>query len=161
MLTKSENLNDIANENDYYHQMKQLAQQKRAEFDVDTSKLGLKKIREIYKQEKIFIDYRDIRSSRIRAAYYCDDIDSSVLIKRTLPDEPKLFSLVHELKHHFADRQGILNSELVCGDYNANKTVEIGAEVFAAEFIFPEIEMFQSLNNFAISKETITPEKIV
>jgi Zn-dependent peptidase ImmA (M78 family) len=28
----------------------------------------------------------------------------------------------------------------ICGDYNANRVVEIGAEIFAAEFIYPEAE---------------------
>ena len=34
----------------------------------------------------------------------CEDGDCSVAIQRTLPDEPKLFALVHELKHHYCDR---------------------------------------------------------
>lgn len=160
MQIKVENLNEITNESEYYRQMKLLAQQKRVEFDVDSNRIGLKFIRKIYKSEGIIIDYRDIKSPRIKAIYFCDD-EPSVGIKKSLPDEPKIFSLIHELKHHFVDRANILNCDFICGNYNENKMIEKGAEVFAAEFIFPENEMFQSLANFGISKETITPEKIV
>lgn len=161
MRVKVENLNEITNESEYYRQMKLLAHQKRVEFNVHLNKIGLKFIREIYKSEGIIIDYRDIRSPRIKAIYFCDDIDTSVGVKKKLPNEPKIFSLIHELKHHFVDRENILNCDFVCGDYNENKMIEKGAEVFAAEFIFPENEMLQSLTNFGISKETISPEKIV
>jgi Zn-dependent peptidase ImmA (M78 family) len=72
--------------------------------------------------------------------YMCADDDCSVAIQRTLPEEPKLFALVHELKHHYRDRATIINGRIVCGDYNANELIEKGAEVFAAEFIYPEAE---------------------
>jgi Zn-dependent peptidase ImmA (M78 family) len=160
MQINPENLNEITNESEYYRQMKLLAQEKRVEFNVGSNKIGLKFIREIYKKEGIIIDYRDIKSPRIKAIYFCDD-EPSVGIKRSLPNEPKIFSLIHELKHHFVDKENILNCDFVCGDYNENKKVEIGAEVFAAEFIFPELEMQQSLADFGITKGTITHKKVV
>lgn len=161
MRVKIENLNEITNESEYYRQMKLLAQQKRAEFSVVSNKIGLKFIREIYKSEGIIIDYRDIKSPRIKAIYFCDEVEKSVGVKRSLPDEPKIFSLIHELKHHFVDRENILNCDFICGDYNANKKIEIGAEFFAAEFIFPEMEMLKSLTDFGINKETVTDKKVV
>lgn len=161
MRVKIENLNEITNESEYYRQMKLLAEQKRVEFNVASKKMGLKLIREVYKIECIKIDYQNLKSSRIRASYFCEDGDCSVLVKKNLPAVQRLFALTHELKHHFVDRESIENGKFECGNYNKNKKIEIGAEVFAAEFIFPELEMRQSLADFGITKETITPKKIV
>src|SRR6476660_6898482 len=101
MLRKTESQNELQNESDYYRQMKLLARQKRDEYEIGSQKIGLSLLRKIYKQEEIAIDYWDIKSPRIKAAYHCDDVDTSVLVKKSLPDEPKLFALIHELKHHF------------------------------------------------------------
>jgi Zn-dependent peptidase ImmA (M78 family) len=66
-----------------------------------------------------------------------------VAIRKDLPDEPKIFALVHELKHHWLDQELIREGIIRCGDYNANELVEKGAEVFAAEFIYPEEEFLR------------------
>jgi len=161
MQAKNGNQSEAITENDYYRQMKLLARQKRDEYEIGSQKVSLSLLRKIYKQEEIAIDYWDLKSPRIKASYHCDGIDASVLVKKSLPDEPKLFALIHELKHHFVDREGIINCEFACGDYNANKFIEVGAEVFAAEFIFPELEMKQSLTGFGITQLTCTPEKVV
>ncbi len=161
MNLNPENLNKIDTEQEYFRQMKLFAHQKRADFSIGSKKICLSLVRQIYKSEKVIIDYVDFRSPRIRAVYCCDSGNPSVGVKKSLPVEPKLFSLLHELKHHLVDRQGILNNEFVCGDYNENKKIEVGAEVFAAEFIFPESAMLISLNTFGISKATITPEQVV
>lgn len=100
-------------------------------------------------------------SRKIRAAYFCDGDDCSVLLNKNLPREPKIFSLVHELKHHFIDRDLIENGEVKCGDYNANKEIEIGAEVFAAEFIFPEKEMREIIRLMGITSANCEPQNII
>lgn len=126
---------------DYYLAMRDLAHQKRTEYDVTTERLDLNFLARIYKAEEITLDRRIIKSARIRAAYFSDAAGSSVMVKKTLPREPKLFALVHELKHHYVDRAAIEAGEIRCGNYNAHEVIEKGAEVFAAEFIYPEEEM--------------------
>jgi len=126
---------------DYYIAMRELAHEKRIEFDIATDRLDLNVIARIYKAEDIKLDRRAIKSSRIRAAYFNDADGCSVLVKKSLPREPKLFALVHELKHHFVDRDAIVAGEIQCGDYNANELIEKNTEVFTAEFIYPEAEM--------------------
>jgi Zn-dependent peptidase ImmA (M78 family) len=69
--------------------------------------------------------------------YMCDGGDPSVLVNRNLPTEPRLFAMVHELKHHYCDQTALKNGQIRCGDYNANEAIEKAAEVFAAEFIYP------------------------
>ena len=161
MKIENENLNDINDKGEYYRQLKLLAVEKRNEFKVGSKKMGLRLVREIYKKEGITIDYQNVKSSRIRASYFCEDGDLSVLVKKSLPPVQRLFDLVHELKHHFVDRGIIIAGKFECGDYNKNKMVEVGAGIFAAEFIFPEQEMRKSLTNFGLSKTSVTPKKVV
>jgi Zn-dependent peptidase ImmA (M78 family) len=134
----------------YYEDLKALAREKRADYSVDTAAFGLKDVRRIYKAEGIQIDYWPL-PYKIKAMYMCADGDFSVAIQRTLPDEPKLFALVHELKHHYRDQALLTNGQIVCGDYNANELTEKGAEVFAAEFIYPEAEFAADIAQSSIT----------
>ncbi len=120
----------------YYDDLKALAQEKRAQYEVDTAVFGLREVRRIYRAEHIQIDYWPLLY-RIKAMYMCDDDNVSVAVQKSLPDEPKIFALVREVKHHYRDREAINNGRIVCGDYNSNELIEKGAEVFAAEFIYP------------------------
>jgi Zn-dependent peptidase ImmA (M78 family) len=97
---------------------------------------------------------------KLRASYFADD-EPAVMNKRSLPREPKLFALVHELKHHYVDREHILGGKHDCGNYNENEQIEIGAEVFAAQFIYPEDEMRIALQDFGAQIGKCTPETIV
>jgi Zn-dependent peptidase ImmA (M78 family) len=143
-----------------YDELKALAREKRQQYGVATRKLGLTKVREIYRGEGVTIDYMKM-SSKIRAIYMCDDGDPSVAVNKQLPNVPKLFSLVHELKHHFVDREEIERGGMKCGDYNANRRIEIGAEIFAAEFIYPEAEFLEDATNYGLKPMALVAEDIV
>lgn len=134
----------------YYEELKLLARQKRAEHSVDTAALGLREVRAIYKAESIVIDYYPL-PYKIKALYMCDDGDCTVALQRRLPDEPKLFALIHELKHHYCDRKALGAGVIHCGDYDANELIEKGAEVFAAEFIYPQAEFAADLTRLNLS----------
>jgi len=134
----------------YYEELKLLARQKRVEHGVDTATFGLREVRKIYKTEAIRIDYYPL-PYKIKALYMCDDADCSVALQRRLPDEPKLFALIHELKHHYRDREALGEGVIHCGDYDANELIEKGAEVFAAEFIYPEAEFAEDLGRLDVS----------
>lgn len=129
----------------YYENLLNLARQKRTELQVDTAAFGLREVRAIYSREGIKIDHWPL-PRKIKALYMCDDGHCSVALQRTLPDEPKLFALVHELKHHYTDQEALGAGFVSCGDYDANELIEKGAEVFAAEFIYPEAEFTADLN---------------
>ncbi len=129
----------------YYEDLKELAREKRQLYDVDTGAFGLREVRKIYKGEGIRLDYWPL-SYKIKAIYMCADDDPSVAVRKSLPDEPKLFALVHELKHHYRDRETLNGGVISCGDYNANELIEKGAEVFAAEFIYPEEEFREDVS---------------
>jgi Zn-dependent peptidase ImmA (M78 family) len=134
----------------YYEELKLLARQKRTEHSVDTATLGLREVRRIYKAEGIRIDYYPL-PYKIKALYMCEHADCSVALQRRLPDEPKLFALIHELKHHYRDREALGAGVIHCGDYDANELIEKGAEVFAAEFIYPEVEFAEDIARLKLS----------
>ena len=146
---------------EYYQALRTLAKQTREKYGITSEKVNLSLLRKIYKQEGIKIDSRTLKSRKIRAAYFCDDVDCSVLLNKNLPDIQRLFSLAHELKHHLVDRVQIKQGEIQCGDYNANEVIEIGAEVFAAELIYPEAHMRLDLQGLNVTPENCTPSAIV
>ena len=145
----------------YYQDMRNLALAKRVQYGVDTASLGLRVVRRIYKTEGIKIDSWNIKGQTLRAAYFCENDDYSVLVNKNLPRQPKLFSLVHELKHHYVDQEKIKDGRIKCGDYNANQVIEIGAEIFAAEFIYPEDEMQKLAAQLGISETNCSPEQVI
>jgi Zn-dependent peptidase ImmA (M78 family) len=149
-----------ANRTQYYEEMKRLAAEKRERYNLGTEKLGLQKMREIYKAEGITIDLWKA-SGRIRAVYMCDGGDPSVLVNRGLPEVPRLFAMAHELKHHYCDQNALKNGQIRCGDYNANEVIEKAAEVFAAEFIYPEQDFLDCVESMGLERGNITPELIV
>lgn len=143
-----------------YEHAKLLANQKRSECGVTTETLNLNVVRRIYSDERIRIDKWDFSPS-IRALYMCEDGETSVAVNRKLPREPYLFALVHELKHHFTDIPLLQSGKLTCGDYNANELIEKSAEVFAAEFIFPEAEFVELTQTMGIQKMLCSAEDVV
>jgi Zn-dependent peptidase ImmA (M78 family) len=135
----------------YYEELSRLAREKRAEYCVDTSAFGLREVRAIYKAEGICLDHWPL-PRKIKALYMCDEGHCSVALQPNLPYEPKLFALIHELKHHYCDRAELGEGVIHCGDYDANELIEKGAEVFAAEFIYPEDEFGAFLETSAITQ---------
>lgn len=126
---------------EYYQTLKALARETRQRYDVVTSAFGLREMRRIYKSEGITLDLWPHKMKKVRAAYFIEDDQPYVLLKKMKPVEPRLFSLAHELKHHLVDQELARTKHLECAaDFSSRSLVEIGAEVFAAEFLFPEEE---------------------
>lgn len=72
---------------------------------------------------------------RVRGAYLIEDDKAIVAVRKGLPIDQYAFTLGHEFKHHRHDRHlgGIL-----CSPSTERDPIEIGAEIFSAEFIYPE-----------------------
>jgi Zn-dependent peptidase ImmA (M78 family) len=143
-----------------YDEMKALARSKRTAYNISTQDLDLNSVRRIYSAEKVKIDNWSF-GSNIRAVYMCDGGFASVAVNNKLPREPRLFSLIHELKHHYVDVPLIQGGQFKCGDYNANERIEKAAEVFAAEFIYPESEFLECVDSLGIVHGSCTPEDVV
>ncbi len=128
----------------YYEEMKGLAREVRERYGIVSGDVSLSRVGAIYKAEGIRIDYWRQKLRKVRAAYFLLDDEPHVLLNANIvPKEPRIFALCHELKHHYRDRELALQGGLGCREdvsWQAGSAVEIGAEVFAAEFIFPESE---------------------
>lgn len=57
------------------------------------------------------------------------------MLAGNLPLDPHVFTMAHELKHFLRDRQLGIS---YCDQSNINRSIEIGAEIFAEELIFPD-----------------------
>jgi Zn-dependent peptidase ImmA (M78 family) len=138
--------------------MRILAGTVRGQYGLQTARVLKSDLRRIYKDQGIRIDLWPYKLKKLRGAYFNDENGPSVLLARGLPDDPMIFTMGHELKHHLVDREKIIS---LCDPSNQSAEIEIGAEVFAAELIYPE-EMFrQDLLNLGVSLGSCTPEQIV
>jgi Zn-dependent peptidase ImmA (M78 family) len=142
----------------YYEEMKGLARQIRSEYGLTTPRVRLSDLRRIYHSYKIKIDLWPHKFKTLRGAYFHDELGATVMIAKELPDEPKIFTMAHELKHHLKDQELKM---IHCGTSNVHEHIEIGAEVFAAELIFPEQDFKDCMLKMGITRFTCTPDRLV
>ena len=103
----------------YYEELKGLARDIRAGYGFTTSRVRLSDLRRIYRSEGIRIETWPpangmsprTRLRHLRRAYIDEPpLRPWVMIARWLPPEPRIFTLAHELTHHFRDRdRGVLH----------------------------------------------------
>jgi Zn-dependent peptidase ImmA (M78 family) len=148
----------IVNRSDYYTEMRKLARETRAKYGLTTPRVLKTDLRRIYRDQGIRIDLWPHRLRQVRGAYFNDELGPTVMLVKGLPDDPAIFTMGHELKHHLVDRELPV---ACCSDRNANEHIEIGAEIFAAELIFPEQDFSDALSNKGIVPGGCTPEDIV
>jgi Zn-dependent peptidase ImmA (M78 family) len=107
------------------------------------------------------IERLDFRSGfkALRGAYFNDDDGVSILLARGLPDDPTIFTIAHELKHHLVDSKA---KSVLCRTAEEARRIEVGAEVFAAELIYPEKDFVNDLGRLlGRTPETVTAETLV
>jgi Zn-dependent peptidase ImmA (M78 family) len=115
--------------------MKDRAREERLKFGWSTPRVMKSDLRKAYKFYQIRIDLWPYSLKVLRGAYFNDENGVSVLINKNLPEAPQIFTMAHELKHHLEDSDLAI---IQCNDRNLNEPIEIGAEVFAAELIYPD-----------------------
>ena len=142
----------------YYEQMRALAQQVRLEHHLRSPRVLKSDLRRLYRVYGIKIDLWPHKFKALRGAYFDDDLGPTVVLARQLPPEPMIFTMAHELKHHLVDRGLSLS---YCDPSNAREPIEIGAEIFAAELIFPQRDFVEYLRQMGIGPRQCTPEVIV
>lgn len=96
---------------------------------------------------------------QLRGAYFNDENGVTVLLAGGLPDEPTIFTMAHELKHHLVDSN---SRTVLCRSDEQAQRIEIGAEAFAAELVYPEkdfvYDLFRLLRGMP---RTVNPEILV
>jgi len=115
-----------------YAEARDLAQTVRNDYGIEGACVKISQLRAIYKDKGIKLTYWPYKLRKLRGAYISDDLGASVMVFKGLPNDPKAFTLAHELKHH------LLDSESCSTVDNGSDVREIAAEVFAAELLFPE-----------------------
>lgn len=141
---------------DYYVQLKALARDVRLKHGLTSPKVTLTDMRRIYKSYGVKIVLWKGPLKDVRGAYINDDLGPEVMVSARLPKEQRIFTMGHELKHHLTDPDsGIkLSAE-------EKAPIEIGAEIFAAELIFPEADFAAEMAKRGITATNFTPESIV
>jgi Zn-dependent peptidase ImmA (M78 family) len=141
----------------YYYDLKVLARQVRAENGL-TARVLPTDLRRIYFKNGIEIDYWPYRLRNLRGVFICDDLGTTVMLAGNLPQDPMVFTMAHELKHFLTDRHLGLS---YCDQSNMSKSVEIGAEIFAAELLFPDQYFVDYMEKKRIKRGQCTPDSIV
>ncbi len=142
----------------YYEQMKALARQVRQEHHLETARVLRSDMRRLYRAYGLQIDLWPYKFKSLRGAYFDDELGPTVVLAGQLPPEPLIFTMAHELKHHLADRGRALS---YCDASNVGEPIEIGAEIFAAELIFPEEDFIAWLKQMRVGPRQCTPEVLV
>jgi Zn-dependent peptidase ImmA (M78 family) len=149
----------MANRLQYYEALKTRAREVRRKYSLDSPRVLRSDLRRIYKDEKIAIQLWPYKLKQLRGAYFFDDLGATVMLAKDLPVEPAIFTLAHELKHHYVDRE--LGLSFCDQARSETDPVEIGAEIFAAELIFPEQDFVSEMERREIGLGECTGENLV
>src|SRR5579875_3575700 len=135
--------------------MRKLALEMRTKYALISPRVLKSDMRRIYKDQGIRIDLWPYKLRKLRGAYFNDEGGPSVMLAKGLPDDPMIFTMGHELKHHLVDRDSVL---ALCDSSNQHEEIEIGAEIFAAELIYPESMFCDDLTRLGASLGRCTPQ---
>jgi hypothetical protein len=80
------------------------------------------------------------------------------MLAKGLPQDPMVFTMGHELKHHLTDSGSALS---FCDACNQSDPIEIGAEIFAAELIYRDDDFRSDLDQMKIALGQCSPEVLV
>jgi IrrE N-terminal-like domain len=146
------------NVQNYYEDLKQLARQVRAENGLSSPRVLPGDLTRIYSRHGITIDEWPYRFRHLRGAFINDRLGMTVMVAKGLPRDPMAFTLAHELKHFFRDRDLGIS---YCDQSNLNKSLEIGAEIFAAELLFPDRDFVAHMRTMGIRRDQCLPKTLI
>jgi Zn-dependent peptidase ImmA (M78 family) len=139
--------------------MRELALEVRSRNEIEGVDLSMREMWKVYRKEGIEELHFRRGFTQLRGAYFNDECGVTVMLAGGLPDEPTIFTMAHELKHHLVDSKV---GTLLCRTDDQSRRIEIGAEVFAAELIYPEkdfvYDLFRLLRGMP---QPVTPEVLV
>ena len=146
------------NTQNYYEDLRQLARQVRAENGLSSPRVLPSDLRRIYTKYGITVDEWPYRFRHLRGAFINDHLGTTVMLSKGLPRDPMVFTMAHELKHFFRDRDLGIS---YCDVSNLNKSLEIGAEIFAAELLFPDRDFVAHMTKMGIRRDQCLPKTLV
>lgn len=143
--------------------MKKLAANVRKEHKLTTSRVLPSDLKIILKAEGVSEIVLFPGFKNLRGMYYFEGKLPIVAVKKDLPRDPYAFTLGHELKHHLVD-QHLLSKDfdsMVCTTKNQEEMIEIGAEVFSAELLYPEELFLHDIFAQGVGSSGCKPEDLV
>lgn len=130
----------------------------RAEHGLTSPRVLASDLRRIYAHYGIEVDEWPYRFRHLRGAFINDDLGATVMLAKGLPQDPMVFTMAHELKHYFRDRDLGIS---YCDQSNLNKSLEIGAEIFAAELLFPDRDFISHMSAMRIRRDQCLPKTLI
>ena len=146
------------NTHNYYEDLKALARQVRAEHGLTSPRVLPSDLMRIYTQYGIVFDEWPYRFRNLRGAFINDHLGTTIMIAKGLPQDPMVFTMAHELKHFFRDRDLGIS---YCDQSNLNKSLEVGAEIFAAELLFPDRDFIAQMKLMGIRTNQCLPKNLI
>ena len=146
------------NTQSYYEDLRQLARQVRAENGLSSPRVLVSDLLRIYAKNGITVDEWPYRFRNLRGAFINDELGPTVMVSKGLPQDPKVFTMAHELKHYFRDRDLGIS---YCDQSNLNKSLEVGAEIFAAELLFPDRDFMSHMSAMGIRRDQCLPKTLI
>jgi Zn-dependent peptidase ImmA (M78 family) len=116
-------------------EVKELARQVREHYALVSLCVGCSELRKIYRAQGIRLTLWPGKVRNIQGAYFNDDLGMNVMVMKELPEDAMAFTMAHELKHHLVDSDLKPYSKW---RFDQPNPIEVGADVFAAELIYPE-----------------------
>ncbi|HXC68491.1 MAG TPA: ImmA/IrrE family metallo-endopeptidase [Pyrinomonadaceae bacterium] len=142
----------------YYEDLRALARQVRSEHGLSSPRVLPGDLMRIYAQYGIVLDEWPYRFRHLRGAFINDHLGTTIMIAKGLPQDPMVFTMAHELKHFFRDRDLGIS---YCDQSNLNKSLEVGAEIFAAELLFPDRDFVAHMNAMGIRRDQCLPRTLI
>ena len=146
------------NTQSYYEDLKLLAREVRVENGISSPRVLPRDMMRIYARHGITVDEWPYRFRHLRGAFINDHLGPTVMVAKGLPQAPMVFTMAHELKHFFRDRDLGIS---YCDQTNLNKSIEIGAEIFAAELLFPDRDFVSHLTKMGIRANQCLPKTLI
>ena len=143
---------------EYYEEMKALARSVRAEFGISVPRVLKSDLRRIFRHHGIEYELWPHKFKKLRGAFINDNHGPSIMVAKNMPEEPTVFTMAHELKHFLKDKD-IATS--YCDPSNQHAEIEIGAEVFAAELLFPDNDFKAHMASAGVTLGNCTAENLV
>ena len=145
-------------EKPYYAEMRELAREVRKRYGLRTPRVELADLEKICDAAGAKLDIWPGEFRRLRGAYFNDTYGAHVMVMKGLGKDAMVFTIAHELKHHLFDA----NLKPYSGWHlSVPNPLEVGAEIFAAELIYPETNFRSDLSRLGVGGGTSPVETIV
>lgn len=146
--------NEPVTRTEYYERVKAKARQLRAERGWTSPRVMLSDVRALCRDHGVKVEYWTGKLRVARGQYRIEHGQATIMVSASLPREQRLSTIAHELKHHFFDADPTTT-------FPDKEAVEISAEIFAVELIFPDEDFLATVRAMGIQQGECCPADVV